>query len=94
MKNGKCIILILALLLAMSISTITFSEDNLTQTIKVTLNEEYLEFDVEPITLENRTLVPIQAIFEALDLDVGWDGNTQTVTGKNDIVNDRSKDSI
>ena len=37
-------------------------------------------FDQPPIIYQDRTLVPLRAIFEALGAEVLWDGNTQTVT--------------
>lgn len=46
----------------------------------VTLNGQNLNFDV-PLVVENdRTLVPLRAIFEALGASVQWDDSTQTVT--------------
>lgn len=49
--------------------------------IKVLLDGQYLTFDVDPIAIKGRTLVPLRGIFEALDLTVGWDYETQTVSG-------------
>lgn len=40
--------------------------------------------DQKPIIVEDRTLVPFRAIFEALDAEVKWDGETKTVTAKKD----------
>jgi len=51
-----------------------------TDEITVTLNGNPLEFDVSPIIENDRTLVPFRAIFEALDAEVDWDGEAQTVT--------------
>ena len=39
-----------------------------------------LQTDVPPTILSGRTLVPLRAIFEALDADVSWNGTTQTAT--------------
>lgn len=39
-----------------------------------------LQTDVPPTILSGRTLVPLRAIFEALDAQVDWDGAAQTVT--------------
>jgi len=41
-----------------------------------------LDFDVQPRLINNRTMVPMRAIFEALGADVCWDGETQTVYGE------------
>lgn len=35
---------------------------------------------VEPFTIDGTTYLPVRAIGEALGLEVGWDGNTNTVT--------------
>ena len=47
--------------------------------IKVLLNGEELSFDQPPIIENDRTLVPLRAIFEALDAEVEWDQAAQTV---------------
>lgn len=53
----------------------TASADDIT----VLLNGNAIEFDVAPIIENDRTLVPLRAIFEALGAEVEWDGTTQTV---------------
>ena len=50
--------------------------------ITVKLNTLFLNFDQPPIMENNRVLVPLRTIFEALGADVDWDGKTQTVTAK------------
>lgn len=45
----------------------------------VILDGKVLDFDVDPVIENGRTLVPLRAIFEALGAEVDWDGNTQTV---------------
>ena len=47
--------------------------------IKVTLYGKKLSFDQPPVIENGRTLVPLRAIFEALNAEVAWDGETQTV---------------
>ncbi len=49
--------------------------------ISVYINGEKLEFDVPPILLNDRTLVPLRAIFEALGADVYWDDVSETAMG-------------
>ena len=39
-----------------------------------------IEIDVAPQIVDDRTLVPVRAISEALGCTVGWDGDTRTVT--------------
>lgn len=48
--------------------------------IHVNFNNTYLDFDQPPIIQDGRTLVPLRAIFEAMDASVNWDAATQTVT--------------
>lgn len=48
--------------------------------IHVVVDGKGLEFDVAPFLENGRMLVPLRAIFEALDAEVGWDGETRTVT--------------
>lgn len=50
--------------------------------IKVILNGKQLEFDVEPMLINSRTMVPMRVIFEALGAEVSWDGSTQTAIGE------------
>lgn len=51
--------------------------------IDVTLDGDILSFDQQPIMDNNRVMVPIRAIFEALGYDVQWDQATQTGTATN-----------
>lgn len=53
-----------------------FAEDN----ISVTLNGEALTFDVPPQLIDNRTMVPLRKIFEAMGAVVDWNNDIQTVT--------------
>lgn len=48
--------------------------------IAVTLDGKKIIFDQPPIIVDDRTLVPLRAIFEELGATVDWNGNTQTVT--------------
>lgn len=52
--------------------------------IKIIMNGSQLYTDVAPFIQEGRTLVPMRAIFEALDTEVTWDDTTKTATAKND----------
>lgn len=53
--------------------------DNGDGAVRVILNGRTLQFDVPPIIEDDRTLVPLRVIFEALGAGVEWDGTTQTV---------------
>lgn len=69
-----------------NISTV-FANEN--QAVTVFVNDNLLEFDVLPIIIDDRTLVPMRAIFEALGCKVEWDEPNQKVfatTEENDIV--------
>ena len=55
--------------------------------INVLLNGEAINFaDVAPQIINDRTMVPLRAIFEALGAEVSWDDATKTVTAKKDDV--------
>ncbi len=47
--------------------------------IKVIVNGEKISFDQPPIIVDERTLVPVRAIFEELGATVEWIQDTQTV---------------
>lgn len=49
--------------------------------ITVILNGKKLEFDVEPMLINDRTMVPMRVIFEKLGAKVDWDTTTQTAIG-------------
>ena len=51
--------------------------------ISVLLNGTKLTFDQPPIIENDRTMVPIRAIFEALGYTLDWNGDTQTATATN-----------
>ena len=44
------------------------------------VNDEQIDLDVPAQLINDRTMVPLRAIFEALDAKVEWDDETQTVT--------------
>ncbi len=76
----KILCFILVMLIAVSFAIPTLAND----TIKVRLDGELIKFDVQPQIINDRTMVPLRAIFEALDATVEWDGATQTVTSTKD----------
>lgn len=51
---------------------------------EVFCNGEQVNFDVEPITENDRTLVGMRAIFESLDADVTWEQDTLTAVAVKD----------
>lgn len=48
----------------------------------MTLNSKTVSLDVAPKLVNGRTLVPIRAVSEAFDAQVGWSNSTRTVTIK------------
>lgn len=52
----------------------------------VILDGNQLSFDVSPEIVQGRVLVPMRALFEAVDADVQWNGETRTVTARKDDV--------
>ncbi|MTI65276.1 MAG: copper amine oxidase [Firmicutes bacterium] len=49
--------------------------------LKIRLNDQLINFDVEPKIVNNRTLVPIRRIFELLKIKIKWVKETKTVIG-------------
>ena len=52
--------------------------------IQVTINGEAIPFYVPPQMVNDRTMVPLRAIFEALGASVDWNPETSTVTSTKD----------
>ncbi len=71
---------------------VSFGEDigylanQIPEEISVTINGNQVWFDQPPVIENDRTLVPLRAIFEALGATVDWNENTQTVTAVNGDV--------
>lgn len=71
---------LIALLLTTA-SLFTFSAACFAANPSVYLNGEKMTFDAEPFIDNGRTLVPMRAIFEAVNAAVQWDEETRTVIG-------------
>ena len=63
----------------MNISVSTFAEENKTK-IHVYVNDTEVLFDVQPVFIQSRTMVPLRAVFEAMGALVEWDNYTKTAT--------------
>jgi hypothetical protein len=50
------------------------------QGVGIRLNGKMLSFDVEPFIENDRVLVPLRGVMERLGAEVGWDGETRTVS--------------
>ena len=49
--------------------------------IAVAFNDEWMEFDVPPVIMNGRTMVPFRAIFEKLGCTVSWKAESRTAQG-------------
>lgn len=61
--------------------------------IKLYLNGEEIKTDVEPVLVNNRVLVPIRVISEALGMNVTWDNNSVYIESKDDGDVNEAKDN-
>ncbi len=73
--------IVIGMLLALICTLSVFASE-----VKVTLDGKQLEFEQPAVIVEERTLVPLRGIFEALGANVYWDGETKTVTSVKDDV--------
>ncbi|MGN0164430.1 MAG: copper amine oxidase N-terminal domain-containing protein [Candidatus Ornithomonoglobus sp.] len=78
-KTRKIATIILSLVMLMSLSMPVMAEN----TVSVYLNNERIQFDVEPKVVNGRTMVPMRAIFEKLGAEVTWDAATNTAHAYN-----------
>ena len=75
-KKIATMILAISMVLALSPATVLASD-----TITVTIDGEAVVFaDQQPVIINNRTLVPVGGVFEALGFTPSWSGSTQTAT--------------
>lgn len=81
----KIISLLLVVGLVLSSATLAFANEN---EISVYVEGQKVSFDVPPQTINDRTMVPIRAIFEVMGATVNWDNATQTAicTKDNTVV--------
>ena len=54
--------------------------------INVYINGAKLEFDVPPQIIDNRTMIPMRALFEGLGVEVEWYEDIQSITAGKDYV--------
>ena len=76
MKRIVCFVLVLMILSGLLVNVSAQSD------IKIFLNGDEIKTDVPPQLINDRTMVPLRFIFEALDCVVLWDDETHTATGK------------
>lgn len=70
--------LFLVALLVVTLPNLSFAQNMAT----VEINGIKLIMDEPPTLVNGRTLVPLRAIFEALNVTPMWDQSTKTVTAK------------
>ena len=76
--------MLVAIIFVMSFVLPVFAQND---EIKVFINGQEVEFDVEPQIIDSRTMIPIRAVFEKMGAIVDWDEETKTATcTKNDVV--------
>ena len=80
MKKVLGVIVVFILLLTISLSIVYAGEND----IKVMLNGKYVDFDVEPQVINDRTMVPFRAIFEAMGASVEWNQELWQASGEKD----------
>lgn len=86
MKRNWQLFFLLALIIVISPS-LSYSQNAAT----VEINGIKLIMDEPPTLVNGRTLVPLRAIFEALNVTPQWDQSTKTVTAKTDKVDMKLK---
>lgn len=84
---GGMVLNILKTILLMFVMVVSFSgfacaNDD----VQVQVDGKSLDFDVAPIIVNDRTLVPLRTIFEELGLNVQWDEKNRTVIGTKDNI--------
>lgn len=80
----KYLILSLCMLITILSSINIVSAATVDNNITVTIDGKNVDFDVPPQLINSRTMVPLRAIFEALNAVVDWNGETKTVTAQKD----------
>jgi len=78
--SKKLLCLVLAMIFVVGLLTFSAAADD---NIRVFLNDEEIVFDVPPQIINDRTMVPMRATFEALGFDVEWDADGH------DVIKDR-----
>lgn len=75
---------ILSLVMILVISAVVDTAAAAERPIRIFMDGEELVFDMAPVEIDGRTLVPMRPIFEALQADISWDHARQTVTAVKD----------
>ncbi|MCR4718259.1 MAG: copper amine oxidase N-terminal domain-containing protein [Firmicutes bacterium] len=81
MKNKVISFFVAILIFSQLMVNCAFAEDD----IRVSVDNQFLSFDVAPRLIGGRTMVPLRAIFESLGAVVSWDDETKTITAYNEV---------
>jgi hypothetical protein len=68
--------------LLLSLTLLFPAQTTAAQAITVILDGRILTMDIPPVVRDNRTLLPMRVIFEALGTVVEWDAVTRSVTAR------------
>lgn len=82
MKTTKLIIYATTALLTIQTGFLCASSSAASDDISVIINNKEVVFDVPPQIRNERTMVPVRAIFETLGASVDWNADNQTITSK------------
>lgn len=75
---------ILIIILTLSLFATRPIYANVEQGIIVRLDGKTVKFDVQPVNIDNRILVPMRRIFEVLGMEIKWDNDNQRVYATKD----------
>lgn len=67
------------LILLLAVFTVSSYPVTAAENVEIYIDNELLECEVNPVNIDGRVLVPMRAIFEALGLEVYWNGENRTV---------------
>lgn len=79
-KRISYVLLVCLLFWSFSFLSIATSAQEELKAIEIIINGQVLATEIPPIIEDGRTLVPLRAIFESLEAEVGWDPTQRKVT--------------
>ena len=68
-----------AILIAIEIESEIMEKANMTYSGELNAHLEYITLEVPAQIINDRTMIPVRAVSEAMDINVDWDGETRTV---------------
>ncbi|SFG65601.1 Glycosyl hydrolases family 18 [Desulfotomaculum arcticum] len=81
--NKKIFIFVLSLIIALTILPMIQNAAAAQSNVSVLIDGLPLQSDAEPVIMNGYTLLPFRSIAEALNVNVDWDGGTNTITAWN-----------